>query len=505
MDQSAVFQLHLRMPTGEKLQFEAHSHDSIAAVRQKVRMKLNGVTFRDDNTGAMVEMYSYGNGLIVVVGNIRWKPVTSDGGTGRVTDVHLEGRFIRLGGNLSTGVTIPKDMSPEESQVLISRLRDLFEFGRVRHNIPPPVPLRRDVDPKESPLPGHVTLQNGARGVKYERDPHIHAPTCSGRCMGKCYDISKPVGTWGALLRGAAARNDDEEVMQLLAAGAKVDDLSSTGQSALHHAARHGHISTIQLLLSSGAYPGGTDKSGNTPSKLAKQNSHHEAASILDKASHPRGVNFRGNNYSAKLRDGDPVLGVKPSWELRQIRSAHSKDMTDLSTHPWDVGTSVTINNDPGLVERVCISSWAGWTPKKRLTVGRSGTIVNKKSGTSNKYKVLLEVSFPDSDLQFWYPTSAIVPVYGNSAGEKAIYSATAKQRPFLAEERWRINFAGRDLADSEVLWETGVTHGDTLRLVKPSAGYQFWGATGNPPDETPSRPTHDNNNNLPDGFIDLY
>ena len=503
MDQTAVFQMYLRMPTGEKLQFEAHSHDTIAAVRQKVRMKLKGVTFRDDNTGAMVEMYSYGNGLIVIVGNIRWKPVTADGGTGRVTDVHLEGRYVRLGGNLSTGVTIPKELSTADNLRLVSRLRDLFEFSRVRHNIPPPIPLRRDLDPKQ-PLPtGPVTLLNGARGVKYERDTHVHAATCSGKCMGKCYDIGKPVGTWGALLRGAAARNDDEEVMKLLASGVKIDEISGTGQSALHHAARHGHTSTIELLLSSGAYAGGCDKSGNTPSKVAKKHSHHEAAAILDKASHPRGAYFRGDNYNAKLREGDPTHTNKPSWELRQIRAAHSKDMTDLSTHPWDVGIDVTIKNDPGLVERLCISSWSGWSPKKRLTIGRNGTVINKKNNSTDKHKTLLEISFPEIELQFWYPTSAIVPVHGSNEGEVAVYAATASQRPVLAEERWRINFAGRDLEDSEVLWETGVTHGDTLRLVKPSAGYQFWGATGNPPDETPSRPS--TGNNLPSGFIDSY
>lgn len=54
------------------------------------------------------------------------------------------------------------------------------------------------------------------------------------------------------LLNAALAGNPDE-VRRLLAAGAAPDSANEEGQTALHLAARGGHLETVGLLIGAGA------------------------------------------------------------------------------------------------------------------------------------------------------------------------------------------------------------------------------------------------------------
>lgn len=67
----------------------------------------------------------------------------------------------------------------------------------------------------------------------------------------------------------AAAQGHVHILQQLLAAGAHVDTLSSTGTTALHTATISDKAAAVQILLTNGADAAAVDRAGDTPMHLA--------------------------------------------------------------------------------------------------------------------------------------------------------------------------------------------------------------------------------------------
>jgi ankyrin repeat protein/WD40 repeat protein len=77
------------------------------------------------------------------------------------------------------------------------------------------------------------------------------------------------------ILHEAANAGDNAKISQLLSTGAAtVDVLGKGGFTALHYAARQGHISTVQLLIDKGADINKQSNLGWTPLHLATHNNH---------------------------------------------------------------------------------------------------------------------------------------------------------------------------------------------------------------------------------------
>src|ERR1041384_1376622 len=70
-------------------------------------------------------------------------------------------------------------------------------------------------------------------------------------------------------LQQAAAQGNAEKVRALLAAARNSVSVRDGGTTALHEAARGGHLKVVELLVSKGADVNATDFSGLTPLKLA--------------------------------------------------------------------------------------------------------------------------------------------------------------------------------------------------------------------------------------------
>eukprot|EP01064_Diplonema_japonicum_P003671 TRINITY_DN12363_c0_g1_i1.p1 TRINITY_DN12363_c0_g1~~TRINITY_DN12363_c0_g1_i1.p1 ORF type:complete len:495 (+),score=84.73 TRINITY_DN12363_c0_g1_i1:587-2071(+) len=486
-----AFQLYLKMPSGQKLSFEALSHDSVADVKNKVRMKLKGVVFEDDVTKRTVELFTFGRGLMCTVNLSRWNSTAKEP-LARIMEVELDGRLLRLGGAGHPGVALPK-LARSEHKQFITRLRNMLEDGRVTHNIPPPIGLHHEHDRTSHAKkePRDVLLLSGATGHQYANDRYIHNPSCSGLCGGRCYPAGQPAQSWGALFRGAAARGDVQEVKRLLSAGTRPDETSdATGKSALHHAARHGHKEVVRVLLAAGCYGSFPDKEGNTPAECARLNKHTEVQKMIEASM----------KYSLS-----PTNTKNPKWLLRDLRHSHSKDMTDLTSQPWVVGITVQVSPNREEVEKLCRAAWAGWSKRKEQFVGQRGVILTIRNPTEDSTNgALLEVSFDEGD-KFWFPAKAVVSPYGRGE-ERSVYAATNNQKTAESLVKWRVLFAGRELEDRETLWETGIQNYDTLQLLKGDGGYEPWGAVNTLSHNT-TRPPRDGMELPPDniGFVESF
>lgn len=104
------------------------------------------------------------------------------------------------------------------------------------------------------------------------------------------YDIDfKDEKGWTPLV-AAASSGHDKVAQELINAGAKVDSRTSLRTTALHHAARGGHLNVTELLLASDADPNAQDQLGKTPLMYTDNvtvaetlwNSEKHDASIID-------------------------------------------------------------------------------------------------------------------------------------------------------------------------------------------------------------------------------
>jgi ankyrin repeat protein len=82
-------------------------------------------------------------------------------------------------------------------------------------------------------------------------------------------------------LRRASNQGEAERVAQLLEQGADPNSHNRFGSTALHLAARHGHLPVVDLLLAHGAAASRRDNHGNTPAVLAAWGVHREVLSTL--------------------------------------------------------------------------------------------------------------------------------------------------------------------------------------------------------------------------------
>eukprot|EP01064_Diplonema_japonicum_P019719 TRINITY_DN2851_c0_g1_i1.p1 TRINITY_DN2851_c0_g1~~TRINITY_DN2851_c0_g1_i1.p1 ORF type:complete len:552 (+),score=136.66 TRINITY_DN2851_c0_g1_i1:463-2118(+) len=84
-------------------------------------------------------------------------------------------------------------------------------------------------------------------------------------------------------LRAASACGDASGVLRLLKeGGVRVNEPRQDGKTALHHAARHGHLEVIEILLEAGADPLRPDMKGRTAVDMAAQFGQRGAVSLLE-------------------------------------------------------------------------------------------------------------------------------------------------------------------------------------------------------------------------------
>lgn len=84
-------------------------------------------------------------------------------------------------------------------------------------------------------------------------------------------------------LKIAVVRDDVQTVTDLLEAGADPNLPSEDEQTPLHHAASHGHLEIIRLLLAHGALTTPVDIYGFTPASIARLSHDEESYALLAK------------------------------------------------------------------------------------------------------------------------------------------------------------------------------------------------------------------------------
>ncbi len=108
-------------------------------------------------------------------------------------------------------------------------------------------------------------------------------------------------------LQSAAFHGDAQQVARLLAAGVLVDELDSSGRSALWLAARAGNTAAVQLLLAAGAAPDIADIQGQLPIHMAALGGHSAVVQMLlraapQTAAHPAGTEAMYPLHFAAMR-----------------------------------------------------------------------------------------------------------------------------------------------------------------------------------------------------------
>jgi ankyrin repeat protein len=136
--------------------------------------------------------------------------------------------------------------------------------------------VRVDVgDEVSSPL-----AQARARGIPRLVEALLHAGAPSDGAPEPSPPKLKPQPPRGAIQR-AAARNDCEQLAELLANGAQVELADARGTTALGVAAAHDHADAVSLLLAHGARPDTASPSGLTPLALATLTGAARAEKLL--------------------------------------------------------------------------------------------------------------------------------------------------------------------------------------------------------------------------------
>jgi len=115
-------------------------------------------------------------------------------------------------------------------------------------------------------------------------EKHGSSCGCHGAAAGSTVqtldELDFERGIWAAAFNGDAAR-----VEKYLSNGGNTEALDSAGYTALHYAARNGHLTVVQLLLDAGARVNAQTRSGcSTPLHKAAYSGHAEAARLLMKA-----------------------------------------------------------------------------------------------------------------------------------------------------------------------------------------------------------------------------
>ena len=105
--------------------------------------------------------------------------------------------------------------------------------------------------------------------------------------------------TLSSPLHGAAERGDEQQVRELLAGGAQVDERNAAQESALHRACMCGHQAVVAVLLDAGADAEACDADRMRPLHLAAMGGHDSVVALLLAC---------GTNHAAQARAGREPL-----------------------------------------------------------------------------------------------------------------------------------------------------------------------------------------------------
>lgn len=120
--------------------------------------------------------------------------------------------------------------------------------------------------PPKAPAPSTSREEELLQAIQLDR------PQEAERLLAAGADPGATSGFWEQPLLLAAARKQDEVFIQaLLGAGADVNACSSTGETALMIAVRHGYEKNISYLLSSGANAALKNAEGQSAADLAEK------------------------------------------------------------------------------------------------------------------------------------------------------------------------------------------------------------------------------------------
>lgn len=111
--------------------------------------------------------------------------------------------------------------------------------------------------------------------------------------------ITKEQCIQGDEFHKAAAQNNSNYIRQCLTAEVVIDTQEGNGWTALHSAARQGHIDIINMLLEHGANPAIKDKNGRTPLDHAILAKQAKVIAILKKYTAPN----TGHVSSISIKD----------------------------------------------------------------------------------------------------------------------------------------------------------------------------------------------------------
>ncbi len=129
-------------------------------------------------------------------------------------------------------------------------------------------------------------------------------------------------------LQDAAARGDIAKVRSLIRSNPLAISARDGGTTALHEAARAGHIEIVKLLVTSGANVNATDFSGLTPLKLATSK-HPEIATYL-----------RANGGLEKVAAAPPRAATTPAKTTPTAPNLFTTNQPALATAPKPAPTN---------------------------------------------------------------------------------------------------------------------------------------------------------------------
>jgi ankyrin repeat protein len=165
----------------------------------------------------------------------------------------------------------------------------------------------------------------------------------------------------------------------------------SDNTTALHLAAKNGHVGAVEMLIAGGAYPTPVDTQGRTPLGYAVENMHEECEAVLRNAGasiNERDECFDGRYWSKRLHtateDGDASTVQKIlARNLCPNIDAPKSVVTD------DTPLFVAVREGHLDIARMLIAN--GASPLKRLRNGRTPLHTAVEDGNHEAVRALLE------------------------------------------------------------------------------------------------------------------
>ncbi|MCB0325253.1 MAG: ankyrin repeat domain-containing protein [Bdellovibrionales bacterium] len=259
----------------------------------------------------------------------------------------------------------------------------------------------------------------------------------------------------------AAESGQAETVAELLRAGAQTDLTDAFGQTALMKAARRGHSSVVQKLLSAGADFTLKDASGSTALLLATQANQRQTAELLIK----RGArlneqNARGDSPAKELRRrelgsvsafGTPLHQAASQGNLGQLRQVLRKDAAGVDAPGIDGDTALMAAVRAGRLEAAELLLQSGASHQVRGAQGRTALHYAVTSGKLSVVALLLR-SKADSNAR---DASGVTPLMQAATEGKAAIARALLAGGASAELRSREGKTALDYAKDHGSTET--------------------------------------------------